>query len=177
MMCTLCYSRPSQNKDIWKWSLRRHNFCSWRHQILPGDSNYIVDVFMWPKFNSSSSMREVITTSILKELDQKNQFTGVVVLVQVQSFGTGSWCKLKILHKREKGSKLKVREILEIIPTFVEVAGDKLVRARGPFSVLPPSWIGLRKWPSEAFNVLMFLDVPNFLAFEALCYYMVCPYK
>ena len=48
---------------------------------------------MWPKFNSSSSMREVITTSILKELDQKKQFTGVVVLVQVQSFGTGSWCK------------------------------------------------------------------------------------
>ena len=30
------------------------------------DSNYIVDVFMWPKFgNSSISMREVITTSIL----------------------------------------------------------------------------------------------------------------
>ena len=29
------------------------------------DSNYIVDVFMWPKFgNSSISMREVITTSI-----------------------------------------------------------------------------------------------------------------
>ena len=30
------------------------------------DSNYIVDVFMWPKFgNYSISMREVITTSIL----------------------------------------------------------------------------------------------------------------
>ena len=30
------------------------------------DSNYIVDVFMWPKFgNSSVSMKEVITTSIL----------------------------------------------------------------------------------------------------------------
>ena len=29
------------------------------------DSNYIVDVFMWPKFgNSSISMREVITTPI-----------------------------------------------------------------------------------------------------------------
>ena len=29
-------------------------------------SNYIVDVFIWPKFgNSSISMREVITTSIL----------------------------------------------------------------------------------------------------------------
>ena len=36
------------------------------NKILSGDSNYIVDVFMWPKFgNSSISMREVITTSVL----------------------------------------------------------------------------------------------------------------
>ena len=34
--------------------------------ILLRDSNYIVDVFMWPKFsNCSISMSEVITTSIL----------------------------------------------------------------------------------------------------------------
>ena len=36
------------------------------NKILSHDSNYIIDVFMWPKFgNSSISMREVITTSIL----------------------------------------------------------------------------------------------------------------
>ena len=36
------------------------------NKFISGDSNYIVDVFMWPKFgNSSISMREVITTSIL----------------------------------------------------------------------------------------------------------------
>ena len=36
------------------------------NKVLSLDSNYIVDVFMWPKFgNSSISMREVITTSIL----------------------------------------------------------------------------------------------------------------
>ena len=36
------------------------------NKILSRDSNYIVDVVMWPKFgNSSISMREVITTSIL----------------------------------------------------------------------------------------------------------------
>ena len=35
-------------------------------KILSYDSNYIVDVFLWPKFgNSSTSMKEVITTSIL----------------------------------------------------------------------------------------------------------------
>ena len=33
---------------------------------LSRDSNYVVDVFMWRKFgNSSISMKEVITTSIL----------------------------------------------------------------------------------------------------------------
>ena len=36
------------------------------NKILSRDSNYIEDVFMWPKFgNGSISMREVITTSIL----------------------------------------------------------------------------------------------------------------
>ena len=35
-------------------------------KILWQDSNYIVDVVMWPKFgNSSISMRKVILTSIL----------------------------------------------------------------------------------------------------------------
>ena len=36
------------------------------NKILSRDSNYIVDVFMWPKFgNSNISMREVIITSVL----------------------------------------------------------------------------------------------------------------
>ena len=36
------------------------------NKILLRDSNYIVDVVMWPKFgNSSISMREVIIMSIL----------------------------------------------------------------------------------------------------------------
>ena len=35
------------------------------NKILSPDSNYIVGVFMWPKFgNSSISTREAITTSI-----------------------------------------------------------------------------------------------------------------
>ena len=35
-------------------------------KILSCDSNYVVDVIIWPKFgNSSISMREVIITSIL----------------------------------------------------------------------------------------------------------------
>ena len=45
------------------------------NKILSRDSNYIVDVVMWPKFgNSSISVREVIITSILKGFDQKTLF-------------------------------------------------------------------------------------------------------
>ena len=55
------------------------------NKILSRDSNYIIDVFMWPKFgNSIISMREVITTSILQEFDQKKHVFWWVVLVQVQ---------------------------------------------------------------------------------------------
>ena len=36
------------------------------NKVLSRDSNYIVDVVMWPKFgNSCISMREIIITSIL----------------------------------------------------------------------------------------------------------------
>ena len=55
------------------------------NKILSRDSNYIVDVVMWPKFgNTSISMREVIITSILSGFDQKNCFIDGVALVQVQ---------------------------------------------------------------------------------------------
>ena len=44
------------------------------NKILLSDSNYIVDVVMWPKFgNSSTSLREVIITLILQGFDQKNR--------------------------------------------------------------------------------------------------------
>ena len=61
------YSKPSWNKVILKWMLWRHNLCLWCHyQVLSRDSNYFVDVVMLPKFvNSSTSMKEVIITSIL----------------------------------------------------------------------------------------------------------------
>ena len=36
------------------------------NKILSRDSNYILDVFMWPKFGKSNiSIREVVITSIL----------------------------------------------------------------------------------------------------------------
>ena len=52
------------------------------NKTLSRDSNYIVDVFKWPKSgNSSISMKEVITTSILQGFDHKNCIFWKVVLV------------------------------------------------------------------------------------------------
>ena len=46
------------------------------NKILSRDSNYILDVFMWPKFGKSNiSVREVVITSILYGFDQKNHFS------------------------------------------------------------------------------------------------------
>ena len=40
------------------------------NKVLSRDSNYFVDMVMWPKFGYSSiSMKEVIITSILKGFD------------------------------------------------------------------------------------------------------------
>ena len=51
---------PNKGYDV---IITTHDFTN---KILSRDSNYIVDVVMWPKFgNSSISVRGVIITSIL----------------------------------------------------------------------------------------------------------------
>ena len=58
--------------------------CDVTNKVLSHNSNYVVDVVIWPKFsNSNMSMRKVIT-SILQWFDQKNHFFQRVVLVQGQ---------------------------------------------------------------------------------------------
>ena len=55
------------------------------NKILSRDSNYIVELVMWPKFgNSSIFIREIVITSIVLGFDQKKCFFGGVVLDQVQ---------------------------------------------------------------------------------------------
>ena len=51
---------------------------------------------------------------------------------------------LKLYSSLSKGLKLKVRKFLGLIPTFVEVTGEKLVGEA--FLAPPPSWIGLIKF-------------------------------
>ena len=50
-------------------------------KILSSESNYIVNVLIWPKFgNTFISMREVIMISIWWGFDQKNYFFWWVAL-------------------------------------------------------------------------------------------------
>ena len=58
-------------------------------------------------------MREVIIISILYGFDQKNHFFGWMVLVQDQSFGTGTRCGLQILRQCSKRAKTKRQKVLE----------------------------------------------------------------
>ena len=68
-------------------------------------------------------MREIITTSILLEFDQKNHFWGLVLALGI---GTGTRYKLKFLHQCAKWAKTKSQKFWELIPTFVEVTMEKL---------------------------------------------------
>ena len=38
------------------------------------------------------------------------------------------WYRLEMLHRRSKRVKTKNQKVLELIPTFVEVTGEKMVK-------------------------------------------------
>ena len=69
-------------------------------------------------------MTEVITTSILSGFDQKNRF---FCWFKFNNLALILGTSLKFYTSMEKGLKLKVRKFLGLIPTSVEVTGEKLV--------------------------------------------------
>ena len=114
------------------------------YKISSCDSNYILDVLMWPKFgNSSISKRKVITTSIFKDLTRKTAFFEGWSWFKFNDLGLALGTNLtldtryKLYISVTKGSKLKVRTFWRLILTFVEVTGEKLVER--PFCPPPPS--------------------------------------
>ena len=96
------------------------------NRILSRDSNYVVDVVMWPKFgNSSISIREVIITSISWGCDQKNQFfVEWWSLLQLNNLGLVLVMSWKFYTSVVKGLKLEFKKYLGLIPTFIEVTGE-----------------------------------------------------
>ena len=94
---------------------------------LSRDSIYIADEFMWPKFvNSSISMKEVITTSVLSGFDQKNRIFERWSWLKFSSLKLALGTNLKFYTNVAKGLRLKVRKFLRLIPMIVEVTGEKL---------------------------------------------------
>ena len=93
------------------------------------------DVVMWQNFgNCSISMRKVIITSILSEFDLKNCFFDRWSWFWFNNLGLALGTSLKFYTSVAKGLKLK---FWVLIPTFVEVTGEKLVGAA--FLSPPPS--------------------------------------
>ena len=89
-------------------------------KILSSDSNYIVDPVMWRKFrNPSISTREVIVISIL-----------------FNNLGLAIAMSLKFYISVARRLKLKFRKFWGLVPTFLEVTGEKLV---GGAFLLPPT--------------------------------------
>ena len=82
MVTNLMMSTKMSTPNLFKikifWN-KSYNVITSAHDVtnnfLSRDSNYIVDLVIWPKFgNCSICMRKVIITSILEGLDQKNRF-------------------------------------------------------------------------------------------------------
>ena len=72
-------------------------------------------------------MREVIITSILWGLHQKNPTFWRVLLTQVQEIGTGTSMALNFYTSSAKGFKLKSRKFHGLISIFKEITGEKLI--------------------------------------------------
>ena len=97
------------------------------NKTLLCDSNYILDVFMWPKVaNFRIFTREVMITSTLYRFDQKKQFFEGWCCFKFNNLGLALGTALKFYRSVAKGLKLKVRNVWELISTFGEVIGEKL---------------------------------------------------
>ena len=126
--------------------LWRHNSCRWHHQ-----QNFITWFKLYcrcgnvPKFgNSSISMRDVISQpQFYRDLTRKTAFFEGWPRFKFNNLGLALGKNLKCYISVAKGVKLKVRIFWRLIPTFVDVTGEKPVGGR-VFCPSPPSWIGLR---------------------------------
>ena len=77
-------------------------------------------------------MKEVITTAIYKDLTRKTAFFEGWSCFKFNNLGLALGTNLKTYISVAKGLKLKVRKLLGLIPTFVEVTEKKLMGGAFP---------------------------------------------
>ena len=104
-------------------------------KVLSRDSNYIVDVFCDQSLLTIAFLWEKLSRSqFYKDLTKNHFFEGCPGF-KFNNLGLALGTNLKVYTSVEKGLKLKVRKFLGLIPTFVEVTAEVLVR--GPFCLTP----------------------------------------
>ena len=119
-----------QNDGILKWRLWRHNSCRWRHQKF----YHVIQIILQMCLCDQS----LVNLGFLWEKLSQPQFCKDLTKKQTIFFERWPWFKfnnlglalssnLKFYTSVAKGSKLKIIKFLGIIPTFVEVKGEKLV--------------------------------------------------
>ena len=99
------------------------------------DQSLVTLTFLWEKLPRPQCFKDLTRRTTFFEgwsWFKLNNWQGVAL-------GTN----LKFYTSVGKKLKLKVRTFWGLIPTFVEVTGEKLVE-RGAFCPSPPPWIGLR---------------------------------
>ena len=102
------------------------------NKILSRDSNYIVDVFMQSLVTVSSLWEKLSQPQLYKDLTRKLAFLEGWSWFKFSNSGLPLGANLKCYNIVAKGLKLKVRKFWGLIPTFVEVAGEKLVAPPPP---------------------------------------------
>ena len=122
-----------------KQRLWRHNSCRWRHQqkfitwfklYCRCDQSLVTLAFLWEK---------LLQPQFCKDLTRKTALFEGWSWFKFNNLGLALGTNLKVYTSVAKGLKLKVRKFLGLIPTFVEVTAEELVR--GPFCSPPPSSI------------------------------------
>ena len=99
------------------------------------DQSLVTVAFLWEKLSQPQ---------FYKDLTRKTAFSEGWSWFKFYNSGLALGINLKFHISVAKGLKLKVRKFWWLIPTFVEVSGEKLVR--GAFLPQnPPSWIRLTK--------------------------------
>ena len=101
------------------------------NRILSRDSDYVVDVVIWPNFGYYHfNERSCHNLNFMRIWPKISLFWGVA-LFERQLCGTGIRYSLKSLRQFRKRVKLKVRKCGGLIRTFVEITGEILLGKRG----------------------------------------------
>ena len=101
------------------------------NRILSLDSDYVVDVVIWPNFGYYHfNERSCHNLNFMRIWPKISLFWGVA-LFEGQLCGTGIRYSLKSLRQFLKRVKLKVRKCGGLIRTFVEITGEILLGKRG----------------------------------------------